>query len=56
MNFDETIYMTFLIKNDEFLKQYNETWDKVSNTIKKGFDSEPVYNKKYVRTKIKCYE
>ena len=35
MNFDETIYMTFLIKNDEFLKQYNETWDKVSNTIKK---------------------
>ena len=56
MNFDETIYMTFLIKNDEFLKQYNETWDKVSNTIKKGFDSEPVYNEKYLRTKIKFYK
>ena len=38
------------------LEKYNEIWDKVSNTIKKGFDSEPVYNKKYVRTKIKCYE
>ena len=30
--------------------------DKVGNTIKKGFDSEPVYNDKYLRTKIKFYE
>ena len=31
-------------------------WDKVSNTIKKGFVSEPVYNEKYVRSKINSYE
>ena len=31
-------------------------WHKVSNTIKKGFDSEPVYNEKYLRNKIKSYE
>ena len=24
--------------------------------LKKGFDSEPVYNEKYLRTKIKSYE
>ena len=34
-DFDETIYMSFLIKNDELLEKYNEVWDKVSNTIKK---------------------
>ena len=38
------------------LKKYNEIWGKVSNNIKKGFDSEPVYNEKYLETKIKLYE
>ena len=28
---------------------------KVSNTIKKEFDSKPVYNEKHVKTKIKSY-
>ena len=34
-DFDETIYMSFFIKNDELLEKYNEVWDKVSNAIKK---------------------
>ena len=34
---------------------YNEIWEKVKNIIKKGFDSEPVYNEKYVKAKIKSY-
>ena len=33
-----------MIKVDEFLEKYNKTWDKVNNSIKKEFDSEPVYN------------
>ena len=41
---------------NELLEKYKEIWDKVSNTIKKRFDSEPVYNEKYLRTKIKSYE
>ena len=41
-DFDETKYMYFLIKDNEFAKKHYEIWDKVSNTIKKGFDSEPV--------------
>ena len=55
-DFDETKYISFLIKIDELLEKYNEIWDKVNNTIKKGFDGEPVYNEKYLRTKIKPYE
>ena len=38
-----------MIKNDELLKNCNKIWDKVSNGIKKGFDSELVCNEKYVK-------
>ena len=30
-------------------------WDKVSADIKKEFDSEPVYNKEFLKTKIKSH-
>lgn len=49
--FDQKKNIFFLIKDDEFLNKYNEMWDKVSNSIKIRFDSEPVYNKKYSRCK-----
>ena len=39
-----------------FDKRYNEIQDKVNKVIKKGFDNESVYNKKYLKTKIKSYE
>ena len=42
----------FLIKDDESLEKYNEIWEKVKNSIKKQFDSEPLYNKKYLKVKI----
>ena len=42
-DFDETKYMSFLIKDNKLLEKYNEIWDKVSKVIKKGFDSEAVY-------------
>ena len=48
--------MSFLIKNEELLEKYNEIWGKVSNNVKKGFDREPVYNEKYIKTEIKSYE
>ena len=28
-NFDESKYMSFLIKDNELLKNYNEIWDRV---------------------------
>ena len=48
-NFDETKYMSFLIKDDELLKKYNKFWKKVKNTINKEFDNDPVYNEKYLK-------
>ena len=47
--------MYFLIKDDQLLEKYNNIWDKVSTDIKKEFDSEPDYNKKLLKTKIKSY-
>ena len=38
-SFDETKYMYFLIEDDELFKKYNKIWVKVSNSIKKGFNS-----------------
>ena len=55
-DFDETKCMSFLIKDDELLEKYNEIWEKVNKSIKKEFDSEPVYNEKYLKTKIKVYK
>ena len=34
-DFDETKYMPFLIKDDELLEKYNETWETVRNSLKK---------------------
>ena len=45
-----------MIKDDELLKKYNKVWKKVKNTIDKEFDSEPVYNGKYLKAKIKSYK
>ena len=50
---DELNICFFKIKNVALLKKYNGIWKKVSNSIKKVFDSEPVYNEKYLKTKIK---
>ena len=41
-DFEETKYLPVLIKNEEFLEKYNKIWNKVSKSIKKVFDSEPV--------------
>ena len=46
-DFEETKYMSFLIEDNKLLGKHNEIWDKVSNNIEKGFDSEPVYNKNF---------
>ena len=53
-DFDKTKY--FLIKDDELLEKFNELWENVSNSIKKEFDSEPIYDEKYLKPKIKSFE
>ena len=48
-----TKLMYFLIKDDDLLEKYNTIWHKVSADTKKQFDSEPAYNKNFLKIKIK---
>ena len=52
-DYNETKDTSFLIKDDKLLEKYNEIWEKVKNSIRKEFDSKPVYNEKYLKAKIK---
>ena len=49
----QTKWMYFLIEDDDLLKKYNSIRDKVSADIKKVYDSKLVYNKEFLKTKIK---
>ena len=44
-----------MVNDKKILKKYSEIWDKIKSLIKKEFNSEPVYNDKYIKTKIKIY-
>ena len=48
-----TKWMYFLIEDEELLKKHNDIWNRVSNNVKKEFDTETIYNKKFLKTKIK---
>ena len=51
----KTKWIYFLIEDDDLSEKYSTIWDKVSSDIKKEFDSEQVYNKNFLKTKIKSY-
>ena len=43
----KTKWVYFVTEDDDLLEKYNTIWDKVSADIKKEFDSEPAYKKKF---------
>ena len=47
--------ISFLIKDDNALDKYNETWDVIKNNLKIKFHSMPVYDEKYLKTKVRGY-
>ena len=50
-----TKWMRFLIEYEELLGKYDDVWNKVSNSMKKEFDSEPTFNEWFLNTKITSY-
>ena len=40
-----------LIKDETLFDKYKKIWEKVSNIMKKEFNSELVYNKRYLKAK-----
>ena len=51
----QTKWAYFLIEDDDLLEKYNAIWDKFSTNLKKEFDSVHVYNKNFLKTKIKSH-
>lgn len=47
--------MTFMLeeKHKNILEKYKNIWDKIKDLIKKDFDSEPIYDNKYLKIKMK---
>ena len=44
-----------MIEDEDLLEKHNTVWYNITTDIKKEFDSEPVYNKKILKTKIKSH-
>ena len=51
----QTKWMYFLVENNYSLEKYKTIWDKFRADIIKKFDSEPVHNKNFSKTKIESY-
>ena len=52
---DKIKWVYFLIGDDYLLGKYNNIWDNVSADINKERDGEPVYNIKFLKTRVKSY-
>ena len=48
-------YINLLVNNKKIFKKHSDICNKIKSLIKKEFNSEPVYNDKYIKTKIKIY-
>ena len=45
----------FFTDNNEFLEKHTAIWEKVSDLVNEKFDSDPIYNNKYINIKIRSY-
>ena len=48
--------MAFVIKDDYVLDKYNGIWDKIKETLNIKFHSMPVYDKKYIKAKVREFD
>ena len=55
--FDENATLSFIVKNEQPLKNYTKIWETIEKLTKINFESNPVYGDdvKYIKTKIKTY-
>ena len=47
--------MSFFTDNNEFLERYTAIGKKISDLVNEKFHSDPIYNNKYINTKIRSY-
>ena len=47
---------SFLIKDDEMWEKYEQIWDVIKNKLGIKFHSEPVYDKTYIKAKVREFD
>ena len=47
--------MSFLIKDNEVGGKYEQIWNVIKNNLKIKFHNEPIYESKYLKTKVREY-
>ena len=47
--------MSFVTEDNIVLVKYNEVWNKTKRTLSIEFRSEPVYDEKYIKTKVTAF-
>ena len=45
--------ISFMIEDDTVFVKYNEIWNQIKKTLNIKFHSMPVYNEKYIKSKVK---
>ena len=45
--------MSFVMKDGDVLDKYNNIWDKIKETLSIKFHSRPIYDKKYIKAKVR---
>ena len=45
--------MSFLIKNSEVWEKYEDVWDVIENKLGIKFHSQPIYENKYLKAKVR---
>ena len=48
--------MSFFIKDDDVLYKYNKIWGKIKEKLNIEFHSQPIYDKKYIKAKVREYD
>ena len=48
--------MSLLIKNRDVCKKYEDIWDVIKNKLGTKFHSEPIYENKYLKTKVREFD
>ena len=47
--------MSFKIEDEDVYLKYNEVWNKIKSILNVRFHSQPIYNEKYIKTKVETF-
>ena len=53
--FDDGGKMSFKIEDEVVYLEYNEIWNKIKTTLNTRFHSQPIYEDKYIKIKVKTF-